>query len=418
VRFLPFAVALLAGTLAGAVTCAAFVVRRSRLAIAGVVATATAAVLIAATAAVWSQSGRADTSIASMFIALGALAGGYALAAELLPAVTRPRQSRPVLGNVASGDSVGVILLADAESDGYRASDVTRDMDTLERGDVPLPPHIARPFVYASERARYRTGGGSPARSAVGSVADALAQRLRSDGIADSVVVAFCTGDASVSEAAARLAGSSGRHLVIAALTVAWTPAFDAAAAEVHALDPTRSQVVVETTEPLWASHALAVRAAERALAAFGDSGIVDGVVLVTRGNPWQVDRRFPAAMEQATYLSQRIRAELIEAGLPAERVRQAWMEWEEPDVREAVRHLAALGASHVALVPVDLLFSTLAASVDLPMAAERARMESDVRVAVVEPLNDDPVVIAALRRAVTETVRRFLPDGEHSLAD
>jgi len=93
-------------------------------------------------------------------------------------------------------------------------------------------------------------------------------------------------------------------------------------------------------------------------------------------------------------------------------------MEWEEPDVREAVRHLAALGASHVALVPVDLLFSTLATTVDLPMAAERACLESDVRVALVDPLGDDPAVIAALRKAVTEAVRRFRSDDEHTQAD
>jgi len=410
VRFLPFAVALLAGTLAGAVTCAGFVVRRSRLAMAGVVATVTAAVLVAATAAVWSQSGRADTSIASLFIAIGALVGGYALASELLPAVARHRPTRRVLGPVAPGDSVGVILLADAESDEYRASDVTRDMDSLERSEVSLPPHIARPFVYTSERSRYRAGGGSPARRSVHAIADALARRLHAEGIADSVEVAFCTGDSSVGDAAVRLAAASGGHMVIAALTVAWTPGFDAAAAEVHALDPSRSRLSVETTEPLWASQALAVRAAERAFSAFGDSGIVDGVVLVTRGNPWQIDRLFPTAMEQATYLSQRIRAELIESGLPSERVRQAWLEWEEPDVREAVRHLAALGASHIALVPVDLLFASLSTAVDLPMAADRARMESDVRVAIVDPLGDDPAVIAALRRAVTDAVRRLQP--------
>ena len=417
-RFLPFAVALVSGTLAGAVTCAGFVVRRSRLAMAGVVATATAAILVAATAAVWSQSGRADTSIASLFIAIGALAGGYALAAELLPAVARHRPTHTVLGSVAPNGSIGVLLLADAESEVYRASDVTRDMDTLERSDVPLPPHIARPFVYASERARYKTGEGSPARAAVHAVATALAARLRADGIADSVEVAFCTGASSAPEAATRLAAASGGHIVIAALTVAWTPAFDAAAAEIHALDPGRSHLAVETTEPLWASHALAVRAAERAFGAFGEAGIVDGVVLVTRGNPWQIDRLFPAAMEQSTYLSQRIRAELIESGLPAERIRQAWMEWEEPDVREAVRHLAALGASHVALVPVDLLFSTLATTVDLPMAAERACLESDVRVALVDPLGDDPAVIAALRKAVTGAARRSRSDEEHAQAD
>jgi hypothetical protein len=50
-------------------------------------------------------------------------------------------------------------------------------------------------------------------------------------------------------------------------------------------------------------------------------------------------------------------------------------------------------------------------------MAADRARMESDVRVALVDPLGDDPVVIAALRRAVSDAVRRLRP-GEGTQDD
>jgi protoheme ferro-lyase len=412
VKFLPWAVSLVAGTLAGAVTCAGFVVRRSRIALTGLAGSVAAGLLVFAMSTVWSQSGRADASVASLFIALGALAGGYALASELLPSVSRRRPARPELGTVAPGDAVGVILLADAESEDYRASDVTHDLDALERGDVTLPPHAARPFVYASERARYQTAGRSPARRSVGAIAAALTACLEEQGITDTVEVAFCSGGPSAAEAAVRLAARSGRHILIAALAVAWTPAFDNASAAVHALDPSRSRLNVEATEPLWASHALAVRTAERAFTAFGDTGIVDGVVLVARGNPWQIDRLFPAAMEQTTYLSQRVRAELIDAGLPSERVRQAWLEWEEPDVREAVRHLAALGASQVALVPVDLVYATLATLVDLPMAAERAAIESGVRVAAVEPLGDDPAVITALRRAVAEARSRLLPGG------
>jgi len=190
-------------------------------------------------------------------------------------------------------------------------------------------------------------------------------------------------------------------------LSVARTHPLDVAAGEVHALDPGGSRLAIEYTEPLWASHAIAVRAAQSARNAFGDAEVADGVVLVSRGNPWQFDRLFPDAMEQTTFLAQRIRAELIEAGLPAERVRQAWLEWEEPDVPEAVRHLAALGAKHVALLPVDLLFGELATTVDLPMAVERAMAESIVQV-VVQPLGDDPALVGALRRSVIEASRRM----------
>ncbi len=412
-RFLPWVIALVAGTLAGAATCAGFVVRRSRLALAGLAATAAAVLLSFAVVAVWRQTGRPDTPAASILIAFGALMGGYALASELLPALTRPRPVRPRLDAVASEAGIGVILLADAESREYRAGDVTRDLDAFEKWEVPLPPHIARPFVYASERARYRVAGGSPARRAVGAVATALSERLKVAGVAAPVEVAFCGGGPSAAEAAARLAAGSGGRIVVAALTVAWTPAFDAAAAEVHALDPSREALNVEWTEPLWASHELATRAAEHAFAAFGESAVADGVVLVAMGNPWQFDRVFPAAMEQTTFLSQRIRAELMEAGLPAERVRQAWLEWEEPDVREAVRHLAALGASHVALLPVDLLYESLATVVDLPMAAERAAEESDVHVALAQPMGCDPAIVTALQKAVLATCGRADSSGK-----
>jgi protoheme ferro-lyase len=379
----------------------------------GLAATVAVALLAVAVTAVWAQSGRPDTPVASVLIALGALAGGYALASELLPAATRPRSGRARLDEVVPGTGIGVMLLADAESSDYRARDVTRDLDAFERADVNLPPHVARPFVYASERARYRVGGGSPARRAAASVAACLSARLSDQGVAAPVEVAFCSGGPSAAEVAVRLAARSGRRIVMACLTVAWTQTFDAASTEVHALDPSRRQLAVEPTEPLWASRPIAVRAAERAFAAFGDSEVADGVVLVARGNPWQFDRLFPAAMEQTTFLSQRIRAELIEAGLPTERVRQAWLEWEEPDVREAVRHLAALGAGHVALLPVDLLYDSLATSVDLPMAAERAAAESDVLVALAPPLGDDPALIAALHDSVVEACRRLSGDDD-----
>jgi sirohydrochlorin ferrochelatase len=80
--------------------------------------------------------------------------------------------------------------------------------------------------------------------------------------------------------------------------------------------------------------------------------------------------------------------------------------------VREAVRHLAALGAGHVALLPVDLLYESLATSVDLPMAAERASEESDVPVALAEPMGADPAIVTALRDAVVEASRHLRSGG------
>lgn len=405
--FAPWALTLVGGVMTGAAICALFVVRFRRMPVTVVAIVAGVVVCAAGIGMIWAEPGRTDTSLASLFIVVGSAAGGFGLAAEAIAPLTRMRTDPPRADAVETAQRVAVVLLADAETEEYRPADVTRDLDAFERADVPLPPAIARTFVYASERARFRFAGGSPSRSAVRAISDALGARLRESGTDAPIETAYCTGGPSLAEAAARMSAHEGGTVVVAALTVAWTQAFDAAMSDLHALDPSGSRLRIEATEPLWASHAIAVRDAERTVTAFGDAPATDGVVLVSRGNPWQFDRAFPTAMEQTTYLAQRVRAELIDAGIPAERVRQAWLEWEEPDVGEAVRHLAALGAAQVALLPIDLLVESLNTTVDLHMAAERAANESGVRVAVVAPLGDDDAVVGALCAAVLEAAGR-----------
>lgn len=399
--FGPWAIVLIAGVAAGAATCAGLVTPRRYLAWTGLAGTFTAALLVYGNAGVWRLAGRPDALVAAGLLGLGAAIGGYALASTMLPALTRPHADVPTLVTAPDDGAVHVILLADAEHEEYRPGDLTRTLDLYELSEVPLPPYATRPLVYASEQSRYRRAGGSGARRTVRDVAAALSARP-GDETPSLVDVAFCDGGPSLALAIADIASRGGRRIVVAALTVAWTRSFDGAIGDAQALEMRRTGVEIAVTDPLWASHGIAAAAAGRALAAFGDHGLGDGVVLVSAGNPWQWDRHYPAAAEQSTFFAQRVRAELIEAGIPAERIRRAWLDWEQPDVPEAVRHLAALGALHVALMPVDFLFETLGATVDLPLVAEQASFETGIRVEVVPPLGDDPALISALRMEIT----------------
>lgn len=400
--FAPWAIVLAAGTVGGATVCAGLVAQRRRLIWAALAGSLAAAVLVSGIGAVWRLSERPDAVVAAAVLGLCACLGGYALASTLVPALTRVRVDTPALSPAPDDGSVHVVVLADAEHDDYRPGDLTRALDSYERADVPLPPYATRPLVYASEQSRYRRAGGSGARRAVRAMAGALAARP-DDESPREIGVAFCEGDPSLAESVAAIASRGGRRIVVAALTVAWTRSFDAAIGDAHALELTRAGIELAATAPLWASHGLAAATARRALSAFGEQGLGDGAVLVSAGNPWQWDRQYPAAAEQSTFFAQRVRAELIDAGLPAERIRRAWLDWEQPDVPEAVRHLAALGALQVALVPVDFLFETLGASVDLPQTAEQAAFETGIRVQAVPPLGDDPAVISAMRTEINQ---------------
>lgn len=405
--FVPWAIVLAAGMASGTTICAALVTPRRRLAWAGLSGGMTAALLAAGVVDVWRLTARPDAVVAAGFVGLGATFGGYALSAALLPSLTRRREHRPELVVAPDDGAVHAILLADAEPAEYRPDEVTRALDLYELAEVPLPPYATRPLVYASERSRYKRAGGSPARRAILDVASALASHPDDESPA-GMDVAFCGGGPTLAEAVTAITARGGRRIVVAELTVARTHAFESALDADHALELSRAGIEIAVTDPLWASRGVAAAVARRALAAFGDHGLEDGVVLVFGGNPWQWDRRYPDAAEQAMFFAQRVRVELIEAGLPSERIRQAWLDWEQPDVPEAVRHLAALGAAQIALVPVDLLMGNLAATVDLPLAAEQAAFETGIRIEVVPPLGEDPALVSALRRQIARASLTF----------
>jgi len=409
VHFGPWAVLLAAGIASGAVTCAALVVPRRLLWSAGIAGTVSAVVLSGALSWIWQSTHRPDALIAAVFITAGASVGGFALASSSVAGLTRGGTVPPSTAPARPAESrVSVVLLADEEPEDYAPSAVTAVFDRYERSDVPLPPDVARPLVYASQRASYGRTGGSPARAAVRSTAASLATRLRNEGVTDAVTVAFCGGGPSLADAVAAEVAGGASTVVVSALTVAWTGPFDEAVAGTALLGLGQAGVGLEVTAPMWASEHVSAMLAQRALAALGGDRSTDGVVLVAAGEPEQLERDHPAAVEQTTFFSQRVRADLIEAGLASERIRRAWLEWEEPDVSEAVRHLAAVGARRIVLVPADFPCDTIATLVDLRFAAERAADETGTSVSVLPAWGDDAAVVEALRDGVVEALERL----------
>jgi protoheme ferro-lyase len=400
---------LIAGVAGGAVACATMVVPRRRLAPTGLTGLVMAVALVLASARIWHSTTRPDVMIASAFIALGAFGGGYALASSLIPQLTRPRTTAPTIPVAEGGDArLYVVLLSDAEPEAYDPRAVTAAFGRYEAAGVALPPDVARPLVYASERSRYHHAGGSPARDEVRAVARDVETRLVADGTADGVGVAFCSGDPSLAEAVADLAATGVHRIVVAGLTVAWTHAFETAVSDVQRQAASAAGPVLEVTDPMWASSHIAAMIARRTLSALGPEVNEDGVVLVSEGEPWQSGRDDPAAAEQTTFFTQRVRAELVDAGLAADRIRSAWLEWEEPDVAEAIRHLGALGARRVALVPVTFPVETIPTLVDLRFAAERAAGETGVVATVLDAWGNDPAVVQSLVEAIETALARL----------
>lgn len=397
---------LVSGIAAGAALCSLMIVPVRRVWVAAGVGLLSLAALAVSTGAVWRLAGRIDTMVASGAIATGALVGGFALAAAVWPEIAARLETRgPDLdGSAPPDETVRVILLADAEPELYSPVYLAAMMRELQESEVPVPPEVVRVLFYAQERARYARIAESPARPTARAVAVRTSLELSDAGFTEHARVAFCAGSPSLAEALADGVRNGGRRFVVAQLAASDSREMDRAKREADRLEVWRRGVEVAYTTPLWSSAEIAEMVAARVIDAFGGAPRDgDGVVLASEGQPWQWDRTHPAASEHATFLSQRVRAELVSAGMPGERVRTAWMEWDEPGVTEVVRHLAALGSRRILVVPATMPFDSVATLIDLRQAAEQAGVDPTITVAVSTAWGDDPVVADVLAARVLE---------------
>jgi len=413
VRLAAWTAVLLTGVATGAMTCAALVVRRNRLIVVGFAATASTSALLASCLAVWQESQRADAVVAAGFISMGACIGGYALATALLPAVTRPRVSEFALSapEPASAE-LAVVLLSDAEPEQYDPRAIAAILLRHEEMGAPLPPELAKPLVYTAERSRYERTGGSPARSTVTSIARSLEAALSADGTGAVVVPAFCDGGPSVSEALAGLVASGHRRVVIALLSVARTLPFVTALATINSHEATAAGVQVEIADPLWSSQGLVEMIAARIREAVGAEVSHAGVCLVEPGQPTELERGGGQAAEQDTYFAERLRSELMDAGVTSSRIRRGWLQWEEPDVSEAARHLAAVGAQRIVFVPVSFPTETIQTLLDLRYAADANSADTATGSVVLGAWGNDAALVRGLADAINTATQRMSEPG------
>jgi protoheme ferro-lyase len=398
---------LVACVATGAALCAALIVPRRHIWVPLAAGAVTSLGAAACVATIGVQAARADTTVAAAAIGIGAVLGGFALASSMLPSFTT---AKTVVHDVDLGPDDGlvhVVVLADAEPERYSPASVTKALTDLERTDVVVPPDAARPLVYASERARYRDVGGSPARGTVRAVAAQVSALLDPEVFALPVTVAFCEGGPALAESLADAAGAGGRLAVVALLGVAGSRAFDVAAREAALGRGAAGSIDVAYTDPLWSSVAIAESVARRILEVQeSDPAGENGVVLVSEGQPTEWDEDYPATSEHATYFCQRVRSELAAAGIREDLIRLAWLDWNEPGVTEVVRHLAALGCERICVLPATMPFDTVGTLLDLRSAAVQAAVGPEVHIDLLPAWGDAPEVARELSDRIGASAR------------
>jgi len=346
--------------------------------------------------------GVAQATGLAVFFALAGIAGGYWAAAAALPhSISQPKIAVSVT-DAQPQALPALIILSCAEAERYRIASTARVIERLMTSDALRLPTSALPFVFLSEKSRYRAlGDYNPARAGVTEVADRVAETLQSKF--GTVAVAWCDGSPTLAALLAELENRGYSSAVLVTLGPEGSYITMEAEREAHGGS---SGVRLIPAESIWRSDYLAARLVDRVIESCRGAVLSEvGVLLAGEGQPVAWEPLGKDWCERENYFNQRVRLMLLERGFEERNIRISWIEWQTPDITETVRHLAALGCNRLVIAPTTLPHITLASALDLKHSIEAARLAEDVRVVTLTPWGDD----AAMVRAVADTASAAL---------
>jgi len=343
-------------------------------------------------------------AIATLIAGIGV---GFAVAATALPHLAR----RPAVPHRAQGvgqtspDRRAVVLVCCAEPERYSARAIAARQNQLAESAAIEVPAAALPFVFFADKARYRAvGGRAPGAAAARALAVRLAA-LMPEG-ARRVELAWCHAPESLALRVSELGAEGVGRVAVVVLGAPESASLDEVRELLDRAVRGAAGPEVSFGPPVWNDRRLPERLAERVMALTpGATPDEVGVVLVDAGAPPLWERRYSLAGETDNYFNQRVRMLLVEAGIAEQHVRVAWLDWQTPDVTEAVRHLAALGCTRIVVMPSTIALPTLETALDLGHAVAMARVPDEVQVVRGAPWADDEGFADAACRSALEAL-------------
>lgn len=343
-----------------------------------------------------------------LFVVVG-IVGGYTVAAAGVPHIASIKRRRATMQPPAPGVT-GLVLLGCAEPGRYDPRAVAHRQNLLADTAAIELPLSAVPFVFLTEKTRYRAVGGTAPGVAAATALTRKIAMLWEPLARPQITLATCQYPDDLRRAIVEQAGAGATRIAVVVLGPPESAATEHALA--IASDTARHDLAaqVRVAPSIWNDRQLARRLAERVLAHVEQTPLASvGVALVCPGSPDAWVHRYAASEQTENYFIQRVRMLLVEAGLSDEHVKVARLEWQTPDVTETVRHLAVLGCRRIITIPATTVLPTLETQLDLERAVSYARVPASVTTVTLGPWADDD----ALATAVEAVASAALDDAQ-----
>ncbi len=396
---------LLAALVTGMTVTALLVVPRPGIPLAALVSLLGASGMFLASRTTGTFYGTTEAWLLVSLFCVAGLLTGYRLAAALLNRLAPAPRPFPLPS--PSGSRPGVVLLHLTDPPHYDPRAVATLIEPFasgRRGDIPA---AAIPFVFATTRARYRaTGDISPATPLLSSLADRITDILTVRFPDVTVRMTSAVPPHALTNTVAALAAAGCSRIAVVTIGSPDVGPSERARTILEREVAREPAISVGFGRSIWTDPALSDRLAERIAASRSTpADNASGVVLVGSGMPPGETEGVRRAEQAEQSFHQRVQLAMTKRGVSSEHVRQAWLDWHEPDVTDAVRHLAALGCTQILVAPSTIAMPGVSTSPDLATAVSLARVPEGVSVVTMPPWGDAEGLAQTIADIAIETL-------------
>lgn len=332
-----------------------------------------------------------------------ALAGGYLVANALFLGQEEERHL-PELVRTDGGDGhTAIIYFTHGEPPGYSALPWIETIRELDHDKVPFVPWPFRPFFFNQLRAEYLQAGGSAHNKLHQAFFDHLRRTMpEEEAKGTKFYLAFLDSNPRPDEMAIRAINHGASRIILLPVFVTESTHTMAGKELVDSILGENESIEICYTGALWDSEALQNVFVERAREMTGsmDTSKV-GILLVGHGQPVEWEEIYPAQNRQETQYREAIQKRLIEAGYLSDNIALGWMEFQEPNITEAVSDLATRGVEKILVFSVSLSADSIHSDIEVPAAVKEAHLPDKIIVEFVGQYGDHPLAIEAMREKI-----------------
>lgn len=317
---------------------------------------------------------------------------------RMLPEIKRTKGT-PGLGHTA------VIVLAHGEPETYDSSAWIKQIKELDEQKVAFMPYAIRPIFFYKLREKYLIAGKSGHNFECLQIMKQMEAEYRKKGDTHTkFYISYLENEPHPDTAAIQALNEGASSIILCNLFITISNHTKEGLDMINAIKLEDYNVNIKYTKPLYDSKTLQDLYTSKVVNSVSS---IDkektGVVLVGHGQPPEWDKEFYTETQQETSFREDILKKLEVKGFKSQNLKLAWMEFRDPEPKEAVQQLLQNGVMNIFYFSTIIGSESIHAKYDVPDKVHEAQIPDCINLQQLTAFEDKTGIVRALIERIEE---------------